>query len=212
MSRGGGRGGGGRGGGGGGRGRGGPGIQMFGPDAIQATFKNPGETYPDIIVPVARPPTDEEGSMFIAMKDLQETLYAGPYYLTEPKTPGAIVRYTDRYHQDMALTRPKLGTVRSTKAFFPDELHSILDPKAVRKRKTVKRDIDLSKLGEKEADDDEEEDGDPEAKKNADGEEELEEEDLEDEDDAEGNDYGESYFDDGENDVDLDGDEDAVEY
>lgn len=39
-------------------------------------------------MPVARPPTDEEGEMYIAMKKLQETLYSSPYYLTEPKKPG----------------------------------------------------------------------------------------------------------------------------
>ncbi|KAF9351362.1 hypothetical protein BGX26_010624 [Mortierella sp. AD094] len=204
-------------GGGGGRGRGGgaPGIPMFGPDAIQATFKNPGETYPDIVLPVARPASDEEGVMFIAMKKLQDTLYSSPYYLTEPKKPGAIVRYTDRYHTDRAATRPKFETVKASKAFFPDELHSILDPKAVRKRKVVKRNIDFDKLGENEDDDEADEDIDPETglpKKTGDGDDDVEEEDYEDEEDAEGNDYNDTYFDNGENDVDLDMDEDAVEY
>ncbi|KAF9392747.1 hypothetical protein BGX21_010943 [Mortierella sp. AD011] len=167
MSRGGGRG------GGGGRGRGGgtPGITMFGPDAIQATFKNPGETYPDIVLPIARPASDEESVMFIAMKKLQDTLYSSPYYLTEPKKPG--------------------------------------------KRKVVKRNIDFDKLGENEEDDEADEEIDPETglpKKTGDGDEDVEEEDYEDEEDAEGNDYNDTYFDNGENDVDLDMDEDAVEY
>ncbi|KAG0000956.1 hypothetical protein BGZ79_005277 [Entomortierella chlamydospora] len=192
MSRGGGRG------GGGGRGRGGgtPGITMFGPDAIQATFKNPGETYPDIVLPVARPASDEEGVMFIAMKKLQDTLYSSPYYLTEPKKPGTIVRYTDRYHTDRAATRPKLETIKA-------------------KRKVVKRDIDFDKLGENEEDDEADEEIDPETglpKKTGDGDDDVEEEDYEDEEDAEGNDYNDTYFDNGENDVDLDMDEDAVEY
>ncbi|KAF9114483.1 hypothetical protein BGX27_010713 [Mortierella sp. AM989] len=211
MSRGGGR--------GGGRGRGGPGIPMFGPDAIQATFKNPGETYPDIVLPVPRPASDEESVMFIAMKRLQDTLYSSPYYLTEPKKPGGkdepIVRYTDRYHTDRAATRPKLQTIKTSKAFFPDELHSILDPKAVRKRKVVKRNIDFDKLGENGDEDDGDEDIDPETglpKKTGDVDDDIEEEDYEDEEDAEGNDYNDTYFDNGENDVDLDIDEDAVEY
>lgn len=79
----------------------------------------------------------------------------------------AIVRYTDRYHQDHAATRAKLDTIKAStifffaiadflicsgfpslslwrltislwlawildKAFFPEELHSVLDPKAVK--------------------------------------------------------------------------------
>ncbi|KAF9438633.1 hypothetical protein BGZ76_006378 [Entomortierella beljakovae] len=206
MSRGGGR--------GGGRGRGGaPGVPMFGPDAIQATFKNPGETYPDIVLPVARPPSDDESIMYIAMKSLHDTLYTSPYYLTEPKKPGAIVRYTDRYHTDKATTRPKLETIKTNKLFFPDELHSILDPKAVRKRKVVKQNIDLDKIGEQE-DADGDDDIDPETglpKKIGDGDEEIDE-DYDEEDDTEENDYAHNYFDNGENDVDLDMDEDAEEY
>ncbi|KAF9918773.1 hypothetical protein BX616_005782 [Lobosporangium transversale] len=210
MSRGGGRGG--RGGGRGG-GRSGPNIQMFGPDAIHPTFNNPGETYPDIVLPVAKETTDREIEMFMKMKKLKDIYYSSSYYLTEPRKPSAIVRYTDRYHEDMAATRPKLETIKSNKAFFPDELHSILDPKAVRKRKTVRRNIDLSKLGE---DIDEgEEEIDPEtglAKKSTEEDEEVEDEEYEDDEDAEENDYVETYFDNGENDIDLDGDEDAVEY
>ncbi|KAK3827555.1 MAG: DNA-directed RNA polymerase III, subunit Rpc31 [Benniella sp.] len=209
MSRGGGR--------GGGRGRGGAGavIPMFGPDAVQATFKNPGDTYPDIIVPVARHSADDEETMYSAIKRLKDALYASPYYLTEPKAPSSIIRYTDRYHQDKAALRPKLQSIKTSKTFFPDELHSILDPKAVRKLKTVKRKVDLSRLDDNEDEKEDEEEIDPETglpKKTAEGEEEVEEEDLEDEEDDEGNDYGESYFDNGENDVDLDGDEDAIEY
>ncbi|KAG0004768.1 hypothetical protein BGZ65_012730 [Modicella reniformis] len=89
----------------------------------------------------------------------------------------------------------------------PQESHSVvlqLETYWFTELKTVKRNIDLSKLDEKEDD----EDIDPETglpKKSADGEEDLEEEELEDEEDDEGNDYGESYFDNGENDVDLDG-------
>ncbi|KAF9586132.1 hypothetical protein BGW38_009316, partial [Lunasporangiospora selenospora] len=58
--------------------------------------------------------------------------YSSPYYLTEPKKSGAILKYTDRYHKDTAATRLKLDTIKSSKSFFPDELHSILDPKIVR--------------------------------------------------------------------------------
>lgn len=187
---------------------------MFGPDAIQATFKNPGDTYPDIIVPVARLASDEEGSMYFEMKRLNDALYSSPYYLTEPRKPGSVVRYTDRYHQDKAGVRPKLSTIKSSKAFFPDELHSILDPKAVRKLQTIKRRVDLSKYGDNEEEKDDDEEVDPETgepKKVAEGEEELEEE-VEDDDDDDDNDYGDDYFDNGENDLDEDRDEDANDY
>ncbi|KAI8354853.1 hypothetical protein B0O80DRAFT_426119 [Mortierella sp. GBAus27b] len=100
------------------------------------------------------------------------------------------------------------------KAFFPDELHSILDPKAVRKLQTIKRRVDLSKYGDNEEEKDDDEEVDPEtgeSKKVAEGEEELEEE-VEDDDDDDDNDYGDDYFDNGENDLDEDRDEDANDY
>ncbi|KAF9345293.1 hypothetical protein BGX34_004876 [Mortierella sp. NVP85] len=75
MSRGGGR-------GGGGRGRGaGAVIPMFGPDAVQATFKN-------LPLPVARHSADDEKTMYSAIKRLKDSFYASPYYLTEPKAPS----------------------------------------------------------------------------------------------------------------------------
>lgn len=83
--------------------------------------------------------------------------------------------------------------------------------------KTVKRKYNLARLDDNEDVKEDEEEIDPETglpKKAAaaEGEEDVEEEEMEDEEDDEGNDYGESYFDNGENEVDMDGDEDAIEY
>lgn len=50
------------------------------------------------MLPVARPPTDEEADMSNSMKDLQERLKVSAYYLTDPKKAGGN-KYNECYHQ-----------------------------------------------------------------------------------------------------------------
>ncbi len=65
-------------------------------------------------MPAARAPTNEESEMYLAMRELQETIYSGPYYLTEPKKassmweqqPWTIFLISDRQNTETEDVKP----------------------------------------------------------------------------------------------------------
>jgi len=128
-------------------------------------------------------------------RTLLRAMVDSPSYLRPPPPPRDIERYSDKYisasldkgHND------SLTHITTSLEYFPSELHSVVDRTRARRVKAVKVDIlkQLNKISE-EAD-----------KVKAEESSEAEEEDMEDiydEDDELDGDYGDNYFDPGEND------------
>ncbi|KAI8100055.1 DNA-directed RNA polymerase III, subunit Rpc31 [Halteromyces radiatus] len=169
--------------------------------------------FPKMDVPVPRKPSSVEQTQWQLRKDYLERIKNSPFYLTVPPPPKDIERYSDRYKQTNHNKR-KLRDIKTNLDMFPEELQSILDPsKTKKKRKQQARD-DFGQIEEllnkaNEDKEDEEEDGEKAAGSDA----EVEEEEYEDEEDlVDDNDYGQNYFDNGEDDGDGDDDGDGEVY
>ncbi|CAO3626135.1 unnamed protein product [Cunninghamella echinulata] len=137
--------------------------------------------------------------------EMEVPIKSSPFYLTEPPPPRDIERYSDRYKQPDKNKR-KLRDIQTDLDMFPEELHSILDStKAKKKRKQVMQD-DFGKIEAllDNANEDKEEDEEGGENQGSDAEE--EEEDYDEEELVDDNDYGQNYFDNGEDDGD-DGDD-----
>ncbi|SAM09752.1 hypothetical protein [Absidia glauca] len=184
--------GGGRGGFGGGANRSGP-QQLMSFDLIKdlgvnGLFNVQTDLFPKMDVPVPRKSSSNEQTQWRLRRDYLERIKQSAFHLTVPPPPKDL---------DM----------------FPEELQSILDPsKAKKKRKNVARDDygQIEALLDKANDDKDEDDEDGE-KPGSDVE--LEEEEYEDEEElVDDNDYGQNYFDNGEDDGDGDDDGDGENY
>ncbi|KAJ2725498.1 hypothetical protein GGI07_001254 [Coemansia sp. Benny D115] len=167
--------------------------------------------YPEYEPAAAREPTKEEENISRLMEDFREQMRASVYYLKQPPTAPDVERYSDRYHQGDSSTGKKrdLKDLKVDLTLFPEELHVVLVKKKVKKAKVVVDDNERLMKVLRDAKDEEEED---EEKKEEEEEEEVEEEEVEDE--EEGNDYMDSYFDNGEEDDvgDIDDDEGGGDY
>ncbi|KAI7855104.1 DNA-directed RNA polymerase III, subunit Rpc31 [Circinella umbellata] len=167
--------------------------------------------FPEMDVPMARKPNNSESNQWKLKDECIELIQASPFYLVPPPPPPDIERYSDRYKKRKA--KQSLRDIRSDMDYFPEELHSILDPNKKKKRKMangsgdafeqLKAFIDMEgKEGDGKDDDDE--DGE---KKEGDNPEEDYGDDYEDEEDlVDDNDYAQNYFDNGEGD-DIDDDD-----
>ncbi|RKP15287.1 DNA-directed RNA polymerase III, subunit Rpc31 [Piptocephalis cylindrospora] len=208
---------GGRGGGGRGGGRGGSMMMMGGLASevgmeplfpVEANAK----AFPEIAVEKQRDPTSEEQEEIERAKDLIKAMHASPFYLLPLSPAPDIERYSDRY-KVKGTERPALSTVLADVSFYPEELHSVHNPKAKKKEKqssALALDV-VSELDHLVKEDEAGDlgDGKGEGQDGRDGEGEAEEtEDLADDfdDEDEENDYVEEYFDNGEGDGDLDDD------
>ncbi|KAI9307601.1 DNA-directed RNA polymerase III, subunit Rpc31 [Cunninghamella echinulata] len=161
--------------------------------------------FPEMEVPVPRKPTSNERIQYQLRKSYIGKIKSSPFYLTEPPPPRDIERYSDRYKQP-DINKRKLRDIQTDLDMFPEELHSILDPtKAKKKRKQVMQD-DFGKIEALLDNANEDKEDDEEGGENQGSDAEEEEEDYDEEELVDDNDYGQNYFDNGEDDGD-DGDD-----
>ncbi|KAJ2328670.1 hypothetical protein GGI00_004136 [Coemansia sp. RSA 2681] len=199
-----------------GRGRGGDGnrreISALQTELLgKSIFNKNGEKsngFPDYDVVAGRTPTAEEKHVADLMEKFRSEMQSSVFCLQPPAPPRDIERYSDRYFK--AATRQSLKGLKTDLSLFPDELHQELLKKRTKRVKAVVDSGDGLLDALKGAKDDDDEDGaggagdksggsDAEKSDKEDGDEELGDEDDE-EDEEEGNDYLDSYFDNGEED------------
>jgi len=192
-------------------------FELMGDLGSGGLFNVQTDLFPERPLQVQRDPTTREQEQLAASKRYRLALKASAFYLRPPPPPKDIERYSDRYKAGLDKP-PSLQTITSNTSFFPEELHSILDPKKrVRARRdnydqaNVMRDLEaLTNEAENggAAGDEEDEDAEKEGQGS-----EAEEEDYEDEEDlVDENDYGQNYFDNGEADDIDDEDGDGGDY
>ncbi|KAI9310536.1 DNA-directed RNA polymerase III, subunit Rpc31 [Dichotomocladium elegans] len=134
MSRGG-RGGfrGGRGGGGGG-GQSGA-MQLVSFDMLKdlgSMFNVNTALFPEMDVPMPRKPTSSESSQWELREEVIKLLHKSPYYQIPPPPPPDVERYSDKYKPKQH--KRMLREMEADIDCFPEELHSIIDPKRAKKR------------------------------------------------------------------------------
>ncbi|KAJ1722776.1 hypothetical protein LPJ53_002832 [Coemansia erecta] len=162
-------------------------------------------------------PSSEERSILKLMEDFRNEMQSSMFFLKLPPTPPDVERYSDRYHVSEDKSK-SLKELKTDITLFPEELHSVLTKKRVKKSKKTEDDGEamLAALqGVKDDDgnsDDDDDDND--AKGNKDGEDGEELGEQEEEEDEEENDYLDAYFDNGEEDDlgDIDDDEGGGDY
>lgn len=213
MSRG--RGGGGR----GGRGRGGGGgtgvrremnalqTELLGKSLFTKNGEESG-LFPAYEIPTGRASSREEKKIAALMDTFFTQLQESVFYLKPPPPPPEVERYSDQFYESSRTDQQSLKGLKTKIELFPEELHRVLLVKKRTKRLNGKEKVDGGAADGledvlKNAKEDNEEGGSDEEGNN---EEIIEEEEGEDEED--GNDYMDTYFDNGEDDMgDVDEDE-----
>ncbi|KAJ2617882.1 hypothetical protein H4S08_000117 [Coemansia sp. RSA 1365] len=162
--------------------------------------------FPSYEVTAGRAITKEEAHIADLMEQFRSDFQESMFYLQPPPPAAEIERYSDRYFKDQGKDKKRsLKELKTDINLFPEELHSVLLKKRVKRTKAV--------IGDKEGlleflENTKDEEGDETAKdKTLSGDEksdEGEEQDQElleaEEDEEEGNDYMDSYFNNGEED------------
>ncbi|OZJ02996.1 hypothetical protein BZG36_03130 [Bifiguratus adelaidae] len=172
--------------------------------------------FPEVDLPLLQKPAFYEEEQIKAMHQYKSKLKEYPFYVkTVPKRKD-LERYSDRYKMDPNAERPTLKQLKTDLAFFPEELHSVIDPKKKVKVRRTSKAIDFDALEAMDAKEEtNEDDGEKEETEKKEGdegssaEEEIEEEEEEAEEET---DYGLSYFDNGEGDDIDDDDGDGGDY
>ncbi|KAI7862335.1 DNA-directed RNA polymerase III, subunit Rpc31 [Spinellus fusiger] len=161
--------------------------------------------FPELDVPIPRKPTETETDQYTLKSDFIKKINQSAYYLKLPEPKPDIERYSDKYKKT-PVKRKTLREIETDFDFFSEELHATLDStKGKRKRKIQSTEDDFNLdalLNTEEKEDNEKEDEDDENKEKSDAE--LEEEMEEEEELVDDNDYGQNYFDNGEDDYDDD--------
>ncbi|ORX44589.1 hypothetical protein DM01DRAFT_1411263 [Hesseltinella vesiculosa] len=202
-----------RGGGGGGANRTGAGalisFDLLRDGGINSLFKEQSDIFPDIDIPMPRKPTSTEHERWMLRKRFLDQIRDTPFYLTVPPPPKDIERYSDKYK--VVKKKRHLRDIQTDLDMFPEELQSIVDPsKGKKKRRTG----DVDAFGQIEAllaNATEEKDEDGEEKQGSDVELDDDENFDDEEDMVDDNDYGQNYFDNGEDD-DVDDDDGEADY
>ncbi|KAJ1902024.1 hypothetical protein LPJ66_000348 [Kickxella alabastrina] len=156
-----------------------------------------------------RAPSKEEANVARLMEEFQQEVRSSVFYLKPPLSPPDVERYSDRYLK--ADEAPKsLKELKTDIHLFPEELHSVLLKKRTKKARAAVDDNASVMAALRNAKDDDS-DSDKSGKED---DEELELEGEEEEDEEEGNDYMDSYFDNGEEDDggDIDDDDGGGDY
>ncbi|KAJ1829587.1 hypothetical protein LPJ56_000236 [Coemansia sp. RSA 2599] len=166
-------------------------------------------TFPEYEMVPGRPLTSEEKHIASLMDGFRNELKSSVFYLKPPPTPPDVERFSDRYHTKEEGTR-SLKELKTNVALFPEELQSVLLKKRVKRAKRAEDDADGVLAALRDAKDEDEDDEEKSGKEDEDQEELLEDE----EDEEEGNDYMDSYFDNGEEDDlgDIDDDDGGGDY
>ncbi|KAJ2063171.1 hypothetical protein GGI17_001907 [Coemansia sp. S146] len=202
-----------------GRGRGGDGnrreisalqTELLG-KSIFGKYGEKSSGFPEYDIVAGRAATEEERHVADLMEKFRAEMQSSVFCLQPPAPARDVERYSDRYFK--ATTRQSLKGLKTDVSLFPDELHSELLKKSAKGKKAAVYSGNGLLDALKGAKDDDEEGGDKsgsDADKTdkEDGDEELGDEEDE-EDEEEGNDYLESYFENGEEDDmgDLDDDD-----
>ncbi|KAJ2708104.1 hypothetical protein FB645_000213 [Coemansia sp. IMI 203386] len=167
--------------------------------------------FPEYEMIPGRPLTSEEKHIANLMDEFRNELKSSVFYLKSPPAPPEVERFSDRYHTKEDSTK-SLKELKTDIALFPEELQSVLLKKRTKKAKKTDVDGDgvLAALKDVKDEDDEDDDDEKSGKEDDEQDEVLEEE----EDEEEGNDYMDSYFDNGEEDDigDIDDDEGGGDY
>ncbi|KAJ2492896.1 hypothetical protein IWW37_001068 [Coemansia sp. RSA 2050] len=168
--------------------------------------------FPEYDIVAGRAASEEEKHIADLMEKFRAEMQSSVFCLRPPAPARDVERYSDRYFKPAA--RQSLKGLKTDVGLFPDELHSELLKKSTKGKKTAVYSGNglLDALKDAKDDDDDEGAGDKsgsdaEKTDKEDGDEELGDEDEDDE--EEGNDYLESYFENGEEDDlgDLDDDD-----
>ncbi|KAI8072699.1 DNA-directed RNA polymerase III, subunit Rpc31 [Gongronella butleri] len=205
---------------------------------LNSLFKEQSEIFPQIEVPVPRKPAPTEHDRWLARKSYLDSVRNSPFLLAVPPPPKDIERYSDKYR--VPKRKRLLRDIRTDLDMFPEELQSIVAPSKAKKSKIKpKKKINDARrdrvaqlafvvsfvertaqtqdaFGQIEAllasandekDDEKDEDKAPGSDVELDDEENFDDE----EDMIDDNDYGQNYFDNGEDD-DVDDDDGDADY
>ncbi|KAJ1860078.1 hypothetical protein LPJ73_001537 [Coemansia sp. RSA 2703] len=163
-------------------------------------------------------PSSEERIILKLMEEFRNEIQSSVFFLKPPPTPPDVERYSDRYHVSDDKSK-SLKELKTDITLFPEELHSVLTKKRVKKSKRTEDDGEamlaaLQGVKDDDGNSDEDDDDGNDAKGNKGGEDGEELEEQEEEEDEEENDYLDAYFDNGEEDDlgDIDDDEGGGDY
>ncbi|KAJ1668162.1 hypothetical protein IW140_000672 [Coemansia sp. RSA 1813] len=169
--------------------------------------------FPEYDVTSGRASTKEEQHIAELAHEFREEVKSSMFYLHLPPPPRDVERYSDRYFksQGSGYVQHPLKGLRTNVDLFPEELHTVILKKRVKRtRAQVDGGDDILEALKKTKDDDDDdaEDGDKDKEKK-DGESDDDGIDGEiEEEEEEENDYMDSYFDNGEEDDMGDADDD----
>ncbi|KAJ2163117.1 hypothetical protein GGF46_000046 [Coemansia sp. RSA 552] len=174
------------------------------------------EIFPEFDVAAGRPATSEEQQIARLLDELRSDMQASMFYLQPPPPPRDIERYSDRYFNQGGHGRHSLRDLKTDVDLFPEELQPVLAKKRSGRRgpkSQRQQPDDIMDLLKDARDSDSDDQADGVKKKAGSDEEGSEVGDAElvenEEDEEEGNDYLDTYFDNGEDDDmgDLDDDD-----
>ncbi|KAJ1781501.1 hypothetical protein LPJ59_007038 [Coemansia sp. RSA 2399] len=191
-------------------------TELLGKSLFSRSDEAGGGDFPEHDVTAGRASTKEEKHIAELAQEFRENVKSSVFYLHLPPPPRDVERYSDRYfkNQGSGYVQHPLKGLQTNVDLFPEELHTVLLKKRV-KRTRVQADgeddlLEVLKKTKDDDGDDDAEDGDKDKEKK-DGESDDDdgvEGEIEEEEEEEENDYMDSYFDNGEEDDMGDADDD----
>ncbi|KAJ2402933.1 hypothetical protein GGI23_000357 [Coemansia sp. RSA 2559] len=182
-------------------------TELLGKSLFNKNDEAGGGDFPEHDVTAGRASTKEEKHIAELAQEFRESVKSSVFYLHLPPPPRDVERYSDRYfkNQGSDYVQHPLKGLQTNVDLFPEELHTVLLKKRV-KRTRVQVDGEddllevLKKTKDDDGDDDAEEGDKDKEKKDGESDDDGIEGEIEEEEEEEENDYMDSYFDNGEED------------